>query len=101
MRRGEAEQAEALFARSQQQKDLMLMAGRLTEAANPAYQLIEPVEETLRTTARLFGNLGMSREAAIVERELEKQAVASKPAARRNTSSARRRRRAFDVCLAR
>ncbi len=40
MRQGDAEQAEALFARSQQQKDLMRLMGRIMEAANPAYELI-------------------------------------------------------------
>ncbi|MEX1028325.1 MAG: FG-GAP-like repeat-containing protein [Candidatus Paceibacterota bacterium] len=70
MRQGESEQAERLFARSQQQTDLMRLMGRLMEAANPAYERIEPVEETLRSTVRLFNELGMSREARIVANEL-------------------------------
>lgn len=87
MRQGESAQAKAMFVRSQQQKDLMRLMGRLMEASNPAYQLIEPVEETLRSTTQLFGKLGMSREAAIVARELEKQASAAGEEKPRPTAS--------------
>ena len=71
MKQGATKLAGELFLRSQQQKDLMRLMGRITEASNPAYQLIEPLEETLRSTVQLFLELGMTREAEIVARELD------------------------------
>ncbi len=61
-----AKQANALFERSQQQKELMRFMSRLMEASNPAVQAVEPVAVTMRRAREAFAKLGFGREAKIL-----------------------------------
>jgi tetratricopeptide (TPR) repeat protein len=65
-KQGATERARDLFQRSQQQTELMGLMGRLIEASNPAYQMIEPLADSLRSAAELFEQLGLDRESEIM-----------------------------------